>query len=106
MNAPLGNLGTAHRRDQRSGWTGDLAMALAVTVLVTAWRTAGTVDSDVSWQLWIARQLNGGARLYRDIVEVNPPLWFWMALPVDARGPARHRRAAALPVGDDCNVHR
>ena len=92
MNAPLGNLGTAHRRDQRSGWTGDLAMALAVTVLVTAWRTAGTVDSDVSWQLWIARQLNGGARLYRDIVEVNPPLWFWMALPVEAVGSTQPQR--------------
>ena len=98
MNAPLGNLGTAHRREQRSGWTGDLAMALAVTVLVTAWRTAGTVDSDVSWQLWIAHQLNGGARLYRDIVEVNPPLWFWMALPVDALASALHLRADSVAV--------
>ena len=39
--------------------------------------------SDVVWQLWIARQLNAGADLYTDIVEVNPPLWFWMAMPVE-----------------------
>ncbi len=45
----------------------------------------GTVDPDVAWQLWIAHQVNHGGRLYRDMVEVNPPLWFWMALPVDGR---------------------
>ena len=27
--------------------------------------------------------IHAGANLYRDIVEVNPPLWFWMALPID-----------------------
>ncbi len=37
------------------------------------------IDDDVAWQLWIARQLNGGFRLYTDVSEVNPPLWFWMA---------------------------
>jgi hypothetical protein len=42
-----------------------------------------SVDTDVSWQLWVGHQLNLGARLYRDIIEVNPPLWFWLALPVD-----------------------
>jgi hypothetical protein len=31
---------------------------------------------DVVWQLWIARQLLQGAEIYRDIWEVNPPLWF------------------------------
>jgi putative flippase GtrA len=35
---------------------------------------------DVVWQFWIARQLAGGATLYTEIVEINPPLWFWMAL--------------------------
>ena len=43
-------------------------------------------------QLWIAHQINGGAVLYRDMIEVNPPLWFWMALPVDGM-------AALLNVG-------
>lgn len=35
---------------------------------------------DVVWQLWIARQMAHGAELYTDIIEVNPPLWFWMGL--------------------------
>ena len=38
---------------------------------------------DVTWQLWIARHLNAGVGLYSWIMEVNPPLWFWMAQPID-----------------------
>ena len=64
-----------------------LWLALAVTALVTVCRMAGTVDSDVAWQLWIAGRIHAGAHLYTDIVEVNPPLWFWMALPVDSTRP-------------------
>ncbi|HET6157092.1 MAG TPA: GtrA family protein [Dongiaceae bacterium] len=41
-----------------------------------------SVTHDVVWQMWIARQLLGGAKLYSDIVELNPPLWFWLAVPV------------------------
>ncbi len=44
---------------------------------------------DVIWQLWIARQMLGGVELYSQINEINPPLWFWMAMPL-------HRIAAAL----------
>lgn len=57
--------------------------ALLAVALVAAFRAFGTVDSDVAWQLWTAHQLGLGAHLYRDIVEINPPLWFWMAIPVD-----------------------
>jgi len=41
------------------------------------------VSHDVVWQMWIARQLLGGAKLYVDILEINPPLWFWMAVPIE-----------------------
>lgn len=60
-----------------------LLVALLVVAVFTALRLTGTVDSDVAWQLWIAGRMHAGAQLYRDIIEVNPPLWFWMALPVD-----------------------
>lgn len=40
------------------------------------------ITHDVVWQFWIARQLLGGATLYRDIWEINPPLWFWSAVPI------------------------
>ena len=69
-----------------------LAMALFVTAVITALRMTGTVDSDVAWQLWIAGRMHAGASLYRDIVEINPPLWFWMALPVDRTATICHVR--------------
>ena len=56
-------------------------------------RAFGTVDADVAWQLWIGRQLDHGAQLYRDIIETNPPLWFWMAVPVDRLSDLIHLRS-------------
>lgn len=76
-----------------------LAIALVVTAVATAVRLTGTVDSDVAWQLWIAGRINAGATLYRDIIETNPPLWFWLALPVDwVAHPLGVRPEAALVV--------
>src|SRR3954447_6255629 len=60
-----------------------LISALVVLASIVVARAFGSVDADVAWQLWIGRQLNHGARLYANIVETNPPLWFWMAAPVD-----------------------
>ena len=48
---------------------------------VAAWLAVfwhGPLINDAGWSLWVGRQLNGGARLYVDILEVNPPLWFWI----------------------------
>jgi hypothetical protein len=58
--------------------------ALIVTAAMIGLRSTSTVDSDVAWQLWIGGRLATGAHLYRDIIEVNPPLWFWLARPIDA----------------------
>ena len=73
-----------------------LVIALVLTVLVTALRIGGSVDSDVASQLWIAQRIHEGARLYRDIVEVNPPLWFWMAVPVERLAALLHLPAASM----------
>lgn len=40
------------------------------------------ITHDVVWQFWVARQLTHGAVLYQDIWEINPPLWFWSAVPI------------------------
>jgi hypothetical protein len=69
-----------------------LSVAFVITALVTALRLVDTVDSDVAWQLWIAQRIHAGANLYTDIIEVNPPLWFWMALPVDRLATLLHFR--------------
>ena len=61
-----------------------LLVLLAAVPITAAVMLLAQTPSDVVWQAWIARQLNGGADLYTDVVEVNPPLWFWMAMPADA----------------------
>jgi hypothetical protein len=76
-----------------------LGAALILTLLITALRLGGGVDSDVASQLWIAQRIHEGATLYRDVVEVNPPLWFWMALPVDRVARLSHLPAAGVLIG-------
>jgi hypothetical protein len=53
---------------------------------------------DAAWQLWIGRQLHHGAALYRDIVELNPPLWFWLSVPLAALAEAAQARPGAVLV--------
>jgi len=76
-----------------------LALALAITAILTALRLSDTVATDVAWQLWIAGQIHAGASLYRDIVETNPPLWFWMAIPVDRVAALLHLRVESVLIG-------
>ena len=40
-----------------------------------------TLNHDVAWYLVAADRFLDGARLYRDIIEVNPPLAFYLAVP-------------------------
>ena len=40
------------------------------------------LSHDIAWQLWLGRQLGHGVGLYSQLVELNPPLWFWMTVPI------------------------
>lgn len=71
-------------------------LAMLIAAALATCHLLGTVDPDVAWQLWIAHQVNHGAQLYHDIVEVNPPLWFWMALPIDKAASLTGLRAESL----------
>jgi hypothetical protein len=59
------------------------ALAALTVILLTAAFAQTTLSPDVAWQIWISHHLRTGAHLYVDIMEVNPPLWFWMGIPVD-----------------------
>jgi putative flippase GtrA len=69
-----------------AGWRGLLPeCAVIITGLFFAIIFAKLpLTHDVVWQLWIARQMNNGVGLYSQIMELNPPLWFWMAQPIDS----------------------
>ncbi|MCU0828830.1 MAG: GtrA family protein [Tabrizicola sp.] len=61
-------------------WLG-LAMALAVPLglVILSWNRALT--DDVAWYVIATRDWLAGAELYRDIIEVNPPLNFYYTVP-------------------------
>jgi putative flippase GtrA len=76
---------------------GDLKvqLALVASAVVALLIIPGMpITHDVVWQFWIARQLNNGVELYTQINEVNPPLWFWMAMPIEWLG----RKAGIDPI--------
>lgn len=54
---------------------------LAVVVLGLALSLVVLPGPDLLWRLYIADGMLNGKVLYRDLLEVNPPLWFWAALP-------------------------
>jgi hypothetical protein len=53
------------------------------------------LNHDASWILDMARQVRGGARLYVDIIELNPPLIVWLNIPISALADVFD-----IPVGD------
>lgn len=57
-------------------------VVIVLTAALIAWYS-GPLNPDVSGQFWLARAMRNGAQLYTDFVEINPPLWFWMAIPID-----------------------
>ncbi|WP_419827757.1 hypothetical protein [Sphingomonas sp.] len=74
------------------------ASGALTALLVAALFSAIDPCPDVAWQLWIGRQLLHGARFYVDIVETNPPLWFWMAIPIDWMAGLAGARASTVMV--------
>lgn len=61
-------------------WAGCLVVALIGLVPQFLSRTS----PDVAFPLWTAGSLLDGATLYVDILEVNPPLFIWLDIPVVA----------------------
>ncbi len=73
-------------KDQTGNWRSNYwpeMLAVAVSLIFGVFYLDVVPSPDVAWQLWIAHQVRMGARLYVDIIETNPPLWFWEAVPVD-----------------------
>jgi len=61
-------------------WSGvALSIGLALAFLTVMW--GRTINHDTAWYLYATREWLDGARLYVDIVEVNPPLNFYMTVP-------------------------
>ena len=61
-------------------------VALLTLLLISPILFTMQLTHDAAWQMWIARQIVHGADLYTDVLEINPPLWFWLATPISGLG--------------------
>lgn len=67
---------------------------IAVVVGMATWlQLRAYLNHDVAWVAWGARAMLDGARFGRDIIEPNPPLAWWLAMP-----PALAAAALRLPL--------
>ena len=60
-------------------------LIIAIAVLFAgqmAIRLGSNLNHDTAWYLYVAQGLLNGGELYRDFVEVNPPLAIWLTVPV------------------------
>lgn len=52
-----------------------------LSVLALVIQLSGSLDPDVSWINFGAQRMLAGAKLYRDVVEINPPLIYYLSMP-------------------------
>ncbi len=68
-------------------WPLALAAAVVVAVVIgVAGEFQSPLNGDAAYLIDAARRMLGGAVLYRDLIDLNPPFAFWLALPVAALG--------------------
>ncbi|GIU67358.1 hypothetical protein [Candidatus Phycosocius spiralis] len=66
----------------RPFWTTLFGMCLAGILAIGLWAMLNlTPTGDIVWRLYVAEQVALGKVIYQDVIEINPPLWFWAALP-------------------------
>jgi hypothetical protein len=59
-----------------------LALALIFALLGLLPQALSRTLPDIAFPLWAAERMQHGARLYVDILEINPPLFIWLDLPL------------------------
>src|SRR5690242_1343332 len=86
--APLvpSNARDAAQTDDARNWSRPRALALVGVVLLIGAIPVfqSMVNHDVAWILYIADRVLHGSTLYKDIVEINPPLIVWLNIPIVA----------------------
>lgn len=80
MSLAPSRTGNADLHDHASGTS---ALLLSITALIVSiiWQAHLGPGSDVSWLITLCERILGGARLYVDVVETNPPFTVWLYMP-------------------------
>ena len=70
-----------------SRWALALAAAAAAAGAIgVVGELRSPLNGDAAYQLDAARRMLGGAGLYRDLIDLNPPFVFWLSMPIAALG--------------------
>jgi len=69
--------GLARLRDRRTAWL----LAAALVILAVVPQFLSRTIPDTAWLLYTSGRVLDGATLYRDLVDVNPPLIVWLNFP-------------------------
>ena len=72
----------ASRRNRRYATLATVLAALVLILVGTRIEWRSLLSNDVGWLLYVAQQMLRGDILYRDIIEINPPLIVWLNLPI------------------------
>jgi hypothetical protein len=64
------------------GRAAPLAVSVVLIALALYAEARVQLNGDAHWILTMAERMLGGQRLYRDIIEINPPLIVWLQLPL------------------------
>ncbi|MGH7586453.1 MAG: hypothetical protein ACREMH_09425 [Gemmatimonadales bacterium] len=59
-------------------------LAAAIAFVALAVQLSVPLNWDVAWLTYLAREANAGVRVYREYIEINPPLQLWLLRPVVA----------------------
>ena len=70
-----------HHLDERSMFASYVAWAFATTALFALYFWGRPFNHDTSWYLVATEKFLNGARLYVDVIEINPPLAFYVTAP-------------------------
>jgi len=73
--------------DRRPLFTAAVFACIALSLAAQLGRTA---PPDMAFLLYAAGRLLDGATLYRDVVEINPPLVIWLNVPIEALARLTH----------------
>jgi hypothetical protein len=73
----------SRRADRPAYWLASVLIAAGFPVAVGVFRAVALpMNHDVAWLLYLSGRVLDGARLYVEMIEVNPPLVVWAGIPM------------------------
>jgi len=70
-----------HFQKKQNSQTTWRLLVLTVFVILTYLLFQRPINHDAGWYLYAAGAFMDGAKIYRDLIDINPPLIFWLSVP-------------------------